>query len=136
MWLACDFLGCKDRSSGDYSLGNAREHSLAESWNGQRARRFRERRRERCLSCCQVKLTCSKRCQAQAHVARIPSLGRKLKVSSVEGWACGAEAEADPAAWGEDHLLHDHGHVDLPVVEAVPQAVGSRAPADVIPSWA
>jgi hypothetical protein len=24
----------------------------------------------------------------------------------------------------EDHLLHDHGHVDRPVVEAVPQAVG------------
>jgi hypothetical protein len=24
----------------------------------------------------------------------------------------------------EDHLLHDHGHVDLPVVETVPQAIG------------
>ena len=40
----------------------------------------------------------------------------------------------------EDHLLHDDGHVDLPVVEAVPQAVGhgslgeqrGPAPADVL----
>src|SRR6266567_1864912 len=40
----------------------------------------------------------------------------------------------------EDHLLHDNGHVELPVVEAVPQAVGhgplreerSPAPADVL----
>ena len=45
-----------------------------------------------------------------------------------------------PAASREDHLLHDHGHVDLPVVEAVPQAVGHGplgeercpAPADVL----
>jgi hypothetical protein len=44
-----------------------------------------------------------------------------------------------PAAWGEDHLLHDHGHADRPVVDAVPQAVGhgplgeqrGPAPADV-----
>jgi hypothetical protein len=40
----------------------------------------------------------------------------------------------------EDHLLHDHGHVDLPVIEAVAQAVGhgalgeqrGPAPADVL----
>jgi len=40
----------------------------------------------------------------------------------------------------EDHLLHDHGHVDLPVVESVPQAIGHGplsekrcpAPADVL----
>ncbi len=40
----------------------------------------------------------------------------------------------------EDHLLHNHGHLDPPVVEAVPQAVGhgslgekrGPAPADVL----
>ncbi len=30
----------------------------------------------------------------------------------------------------EDHLLHDHGHVDLPVVESVPQAVGHGPPSE------
>jgi MoaA/NifB/PqqE/SkfB family radical SAM enzyme len=36
----------------DYSMGNAREASLAELWNGERARRFRERRRRKPLSAC------------------------------------------------------------------------------------
>ncbi len=48
--------------------------------------------------------------------------------------------EQDAGSLREDHLLHDHGHVDLPVVEAVPQAVGhgplgeqrGPAPADVL----
>jgi hypothetical protein len=48
--------------------------------------------------------------------------------------------EQDAGRLREDHLLHDHGHVDLPVVEAVPQAVGhgplgeerGPAPADVL----
>ena len=48
--------------------------------------------------------------------------------------------EQDAGCHREDHLLHDHGHVDLPVVEAVPQAVGhgplgeqrGPAPADVL----
>ena len=36
----------------------------------------------------------------------------------------GSAVNRMPAASGVDHLLHDHGHVDLPLVEAVPQAVG------------
>ena len=52
----------------------------------------------------------------------------------------GVGSEEDAGRLREDHLLHDHGHVDLPVVEAVPQAVGHRplgeqrgpAPADVL----
>ena len=36
----------------------------------------------------------------------------------------GVGREKDAGRLREDHLLHDHGHVDLPVVEAVPQAVG------------
>ena len=34
--------------------------------------------------------------------------------------------EEDAGSLRDDHLLHDHGHVDRPVVEAVPQAVGHR----------
>ena len=52
----------------------------------------------------------------------------------------GVGREEDAGRLREDHLLHDHGHVDLPVVEAVPQAVGhgplgeqrGPAPADVL----
>ncbi len=52
----------------------------------------------------------------------------------------GVGREQDAGRLREDHLLHDHGHVDLPVVEAVPQAVGhgplgeerGPAPADVL----
>ena len=52
----------------------------------------------------------------------------------------GVGREQDAGCLREDHLLHDHGHVDLPVVEAVPQAVGhgplgeerGPAPADVL----
>ena len=52
----------------------------------------------------------------------------------------GVGREEDAGRLREDHLLHDHGHVDLPVVEAVPQAVGHGplgeqrcpAPADVL----
>ena len=52
----------------------------------------------------------------------------------------GSAVNRMPAASREDHLLHDHGHVNLPVVEAVPQAVGhgplseqgGPAPADVL----
>ena len=52
----------------------------------------------------------------------------------------GVGREHDAGRLREDHLLHDHGHVDLPVVEAVPQAVGHGplgeqrrpAPADVL----
>ncbi len=48
--------------------------------------------------------------------------------------------EEDPGRLREHHLLHDHGHLNLPVVEAVSQPVGDRplreergpAPADVI----
>ena len=48
--------------------------------------------------------------------------------------------EQDAGRLRDDHPLHDHGHVDLPVVEAVPQAVGHGplgeqgcpAPADVL----
>ncbi len=36
----------------------------------------------------------------------------------------GIGREQDAGRLREDHLLHDHGHVDLAVVEAVPQAVG------------
>jgi MoaA/NifB/PqqE/SkfB family radical SAM enzyme len=36
----------------DYSFGNVREHSLADLWNSERARRFRERRRHRPFSVC------------------------------------------------------------------------------------
>jgi hypothetical protein len=51
----------------------------------------------------------------------------------------GVGREQDAGRIWEDHLLHDHGHVDRPVVEAVPQAVGHGplgeqrrpAPADV-----
>ena len=47
--------------------------------------------------------------------------------------------EQDAGGHRRDHPLHDHGHVDLPVVEAVPQAIGhgplgeegGPAPADV-----
>ena len=52
----------------------------------------------------------------------------------------GVGREQDAGRLREDHLLHDHGHVDLPVVDAVPQAVGhgplgeerGPAPADVL----
>ncbi len=52
----------------------------------------------------------------------------------------GVGREQDAGCLREDHLLHDHGHVDLPVVEAVPKAVGhgplgeerGPAPADVL----
>ena len=52
----------------------------------------------------------------------------------------GVGREQDAGRLREDHLLHDHGHLDLPVVEAVPQAVGhgplgeerGPAPADVL----
>ncbi len=52
----------------------------------------------------------------------------------------GVGREKDAGRLREDHLLHDHGHVDLPVVHAVPQAVGhgplgeerGPAPADVL----
>ena len=52
----------------------------------------------------------------------------------------GVGREQDAGRMREDHLLHDHGHLDLPVVEAVPQAVGhgplgeerGPAPADVL----
>ena len=52
----------------------------------------------------------------------------------------GVGREQDAGRLREDHLLHDHGHEDLPVVEAVPQAVGhgplgeqrGPAPADVL----
>ena len=52
----------------------------------------------------------------------------------------GVGREQDAGRLREDHLLHDHGHVDLPLVEAVPQAVGhgplgeerGPAPADVL----
>ena len=52
----------------------------------------------------------------------------------------GVGREDDAGRPREDHLLHDHGHVDPPVVEAVPQAVGhgplgeqrGPAPADVL----
>ncbi len=48
--------------------------------------------------------------------------------------------EEDAGRLRKDHLLHDHAHVDPPVVEAVPQAVGhgplgeerGPAPADVL----
>ncbi len=36
----------------DYSLGNVHEATLAELWNGERARRFRERRRRKAFSAC------------------------------------------------------------------------------------
>ena len=36
----------------------------------------------------------------------------------------GVGREQDAGHLREDHLLHDHGHVDRTVVEAVPQAVG------------
>ena len=36
----------------------------------------------------------------------------------------GVDREQDAGRMREDHLLHDHGHVDLPVVDAVPEAVG------------
>src|SRR5260370_947706 len=52
----------------------------------------------------------------------------------------GVGREEDARRLREDHPLHDHGHVDLPVAEAVPQAVGhgpfgeqgGPAPADVL----
>ena len=52
----------------------------------------------------------------------------------------GVGREQDAGRLREDHLLHDHRHLDLPVVEAVPQAVGhgplgeerGPAPADVL----
>ena len=52
----------------------------------------------------------------------------------------GSAVNRMPAACGKDHPLHDDGHVDLPVVEAVAQAIGhgalgeerSPAPADVL----
>ena len=48
--------------------------------------------------------------------------------------------EQDAGGLRDDHLLHDHGHVHRPVVDAVPQAVGhgplgeqrGPAPADVL----
>ena len=48
--------------------------------------------------------------------------------------------EEDAGRMREDHLLHDDGHLDLPVIEAVPHAVGhgplgeqrGPAPADVL----
>src|SRR4028119_695334 len=36
----------------------------------------------------------------------------------------GGGRERDAGRLREDHLLHDYGHVDLPVVQAVAQAVG------------
>ena len=39
----------------------------------------------------------------------------------------GVGREQDAGRLREDHLLHDHGHADLPVVEAVAQAVGHGA---------
>ena len=36
----------------DYSLGNVRGATLAELWNGERARLFRERRRAKPYSAC------------------------------------------------------------------------------------
>ena len=36
----------------------------------------------------------------------------------------GIGREQDAGRLREDHLLHDHGHADIAVVEAVPQAVG------------
>jgi MoaA/NifB/PqqE/SkfB family radical SAM enzyme len=36
----------------DYSIGNVKEATLAELWNGERARRFRERRRTKPFSAC------------------------------------------------------------------------------------
>jgi MoaA/NifB/PqqE/SkfB family radical SAM enzyme len=36
----------------DYSIGNAREATIAELWNGERARRFRERRRKKPFAAC------------------------------------------------------------------------------------
>ena len=52
----------------------------------------------------------------------------------------GIGREQDAGRLREDHPLHDHGHADLAVVEAVPQAVGDGplgeergpAPADVL----
>ena len=52
----------------------------------------------------------------------------------------GVGREGDAGRLREDHPLHDHGHLDLAVVEAVPQAVdhgpfgeeGGPAPADVL----
>ena len=52
----------------------------------------------------------------------------------------GVRREEDSGRMREDHLLHDDGHVDLPVVDAVAQAVGhgplgeqrGPAPADVL----
>ena len=52
----------------------------------------------------------------------------------------GVGREQDASRMREDHLLHDHGHLDHAVVEAVPQAVGHGplgeqrcpAPADVL----
>ena len=52
----------------------------------------------------------------------------------------GVGREQDAGRIREDHLLHDHGHVDLAVVDAVPLAVGhgplgeqrGPAPADVL----
>ena len=52
----------------------------------------------------------------------------------------GVGREEDAGRLREDHLLHDHGHLDIPVAEAVPQAVGhgplgeqrGPAPADVL----
>ena len=52
----------------------------------------------------------------------------------------GVGREQDAGRLREDHLLHDHGHVDRPVVDAVAQAVGhgplgeqrGPAPADVL----
>ena len=38
----------------------------------------------------------------------------------------GVGREQDPGSLRDDHPLHDHGHLDLPVVETVPQAVGHR----------
>ena len=38
----------------------------------------------------------------------------------------GVGREQDAGRLRKDHLLHDHGHVDLPMLEAVPQAVGHR----------
>ena len=52
----------------------------------------------------------------------------------------GIGREEDAGRLREDHLLHDHGHADIAVVEPVPQAVGHSplaeergpAPADVL----
>ena len=38
----------------------------------------------------------------------------------------GVGREQDTGSLRDDHLLHDHRHVDRPVVDAVPQAVASR----------